>query len=69
MGVVIFLPIPLGNVLPAIAIVLLGLGLALQDGLSVLAGWFVSLLALTYTLALVVGAWVWLIAPIRDWMF
>ena len=38
MAVLIFLPIPFGNVLPAVALVLLGLGLVFRDGLAVLAG-------------------------------
>ena len=45
MGVVIFLPIPFGNVLPALAVVLLGLGLALRDGLAVLLAAVVAVVA------------------------
>jgi hypothetical protein len=37
MGGLIFLPIPFGNVLPALALSLLGLGLVFRDGLAVLA--------------------------------
>ncbi|MBP8309167.1 MAG: exopolysaccharide biosynthesis protein, partial [Burkholderiaceae bacterium] len=63
-----FLPIPLGNVLPALAIVLLGLGLALGDGLAVIAGWVVAAAAVTYTVAVCAGAWIWLIAPLGVWL-
>lgn len=38
LAIVLFLPIPLGNMLPAIAICILALGLVQQDGLWVLAG-------------------------------
>lgn len=38
LAIVLFLPIPLGNMLPAIAICILALGLIQQDGLWVLAG-------------------------------
>ncbi len=68
MGGVIFLPIPLGNVLPALAVVLLGLGLALGDGLAVIAGWVVAAAAVTYTVAVCAGAWIWLIAPLGVWL-
>lgn len=67
MGGLIFLPIPLGNVLPALALVLLGLGLAFRDGLAALAGCGVAMLALVYTVALGVGAWAWLIVPVARW--
>ncbi len=39
LSVVLFLPIPLGNMLPALAICLFGLGLLERDGLMILAGW------------------------------
>jgi hypothetical protein len=38
MAVLIFLPIPFGNVLPSAALVSLGLGLVFRDGLAVLLG-------------------------------
>lgn len=64
MGALIFLPIPLGNVLPAIALVLLGLGLVFRDGLAVLLGAGVGAAAVAYTLALAIGAWAWVVAPL-----
>jgi hypothetical protein len=55
MGFILFLPIPFGNVPPAIAIVLLALGLIQRDGVLVLAG-------LVTSAAVVIGlaALVWL---------
>ena len=38
MAVVLILPIPFGNVLPALALTVIGLGLAFRDGVLVLAG-------------------------------
>jgi hypothetical protein len=38
MALVIFLPIPFGNVVPAAALLLIGLGLVFEDGLALLAG-------------------------------
>lgn len=52
MGVVIFLPIPLGNVFGAVALVVLGLGHSVEDGLAVALGWLLSALTLVYTAAL-----------------
>lgn len=68
MGAVIFLPIPLGNVLPALAVVALGLGLALRDGVAVLLAAGLALSALLYTAALGAGAWWWIAAPLMHWI-
>jgi len=64
MGVLIFLPIPLGNVLPAASVTSLGLGLSHRDGLAALWSAGLAGLALTYTAALGAGAWVWIMAPL-----
>ncbi len=45
MSLLIFLPIPFGNVLPALALALLGVGLMFRDGVVVLAGVSVGALA------------------------
>jgi hypothetical protein len=66
MGALIFLPIPLGNVLPAIAVVLLGLGLVFRDGIAVLAGAATGLAAIGYTMALAFGAWAWIGQPLLE---
>lgn len=55
MGVVIFLPIPLGNVFGALALMVLGMGHSLEDGWAVAAGWVLSGLTLLYTVALTWG--------------
>ena len=51
LSLIVFLPIPLGNMLPALAICLLALGILERDGLWVLAG----LLGATAGVALVWG--------------
>jgi hypothetical protein len=68
MGVLIFLPIPFGNVLPALSLVLLGLGLAFRDGVAVVLSAGVSALAVAYTTALGVLAWVWGVEPLMAWL-
>lgn len=55
MGVVIFLPIPLGNVFGGLALVLIGLGQCLRDGLWVSIGWIASMLTVAYCGALTLG--------------
>lgn len=64
MGALIFLPLPLGNVLPALCMGLLGLGLALQDRLLQLYALLAGLLACLYTAALALAAWTWGLAPV-----
>jgi len=54
LAVILFLPIPLVNILPAAAITLMALGLAERDGLAVLAGY--ALAALTALLLAVVSS-------------
>ena len=57
MAVLIILPIPLGNLLPSLALVVLGIGLVFRDGLLVLLAALTSLLALAWTAALALGTW------------
>jgi hypothetical protein len=64
MGVLIFLPIPLGNVLPAASVTCLGLGLSHRDGVVALWSAGLAALALAYTAVLAAGAWAWVIDPI-----
>lgn len=68
MGGLIFLPIPLGNVLPALALVLLGLGFAFRDGLAVLLAAAAGAAALAYTAALGAAVWAWGLAPLQQWL-
>lgn len=57
MAVIVVLPIPFGNVLPAVAVVFIGLGLVFRDGLAVVLGLLMSGLALAVTVGLVLAAW------------
>lgn len=57
MALLIILPIPFGNLLPATALVLLGLGLVFRDGLAVLLAGATAALALLFSVALTAGAW------------
>ncbi|MEI7444444.1 MAG: exopolysaccharide biosynthesis protein [Burkholderiales bacterium] len=66
MGALIFLPIPLGNVLPAVSMVLTGLGLVRRDGLAVLVGAVFGAAAVAWTAALGVGAWAWIARPVLE---
>ena len=65
MGMEIFLPIPLGNVLPAAALTLLGLAWTHRDGLAALWSLVLAAVALAYPLMLALGAWQWVLAPAR----
>lgn len=57
MATVIFLPIPLGNIVPGAALVVLALSLMFMDGLGVLISLAVGGLAFGYVVALGGGAW------------
>lgn len=59
MAVLIILPMPLGNVLPALSVSLLGLALAFRDGLAALLAWVAAALATAYAGLLGLGL-VWL---------
>jgi hypothetical protein len=64
LGVLIFLPIPLGNVLPALALICLGLAAARADRAVLLLGLAAATLALLWPAALAYGAylggdWLW----------
>ena len=63
-GFVIFLPLPFGNVLPAISLVLLCLGWMFRDGLALLGSALVGAAALGYTWAF--GHLVWVLVD-RVW--
>lgn len=52
MALLIFVPLPLGNVLPAISLVLLSLGWMFRDGVAMLASAATGLLALAYAVSL-----------------
>lgn len=52
MGAVIFLPLPLGNVLPSLSLILLSLGWMFRDGLALLVSALTGVAALAYTASL-----------------
>lgn len=57
MALIIVLPIPFGNLLPALTLVLIGLGLVFRDGLALGLGLAAAALALVATAGLVLLAW------------
>jgi hypothetical protein len=57
MAVLIVLPIPFGNVLPAATVTLLGLGIVFRDGVAVLLGMALAVLAALFPVALGLAAW------------
>jgi hypothetical protein len=59
MSVIVVLPIPFGNLLPALAMMLIGLGLVFRDGVAVVLGLAMAGLALLVTVGLMLMAWVW----------
>ncbi|MBQ0945544.1 exopolysaccharide biosynthesis protein [Ideonella sp. 4Y16] len=59
MALIVLLPIPFGNLLPSLALVLIGLGLVFRDGLAVALGLAGAALAVLATTGLVLWAWTW----------
>ena len=59
MAIIVVLPIPFGNVLPALAMMLIGLGLVFRDGVAIVLGFATAGLALLLTAALVAMVWLW----------
>jgi hypothetical protein len=59
MAFLVVLPIPFGNLLPALAMMLIGLGLVFRDGVAVVLGLLTAGLALFVTAGLTLTAWVW----------
>ncbi|MFN0186703.1 MAG: exopolysaccharide biosynthesis protein [Aquabacterium sp.] len=57
MAVIVILPIPLGNLAPALALVLLGLGLVFRDGIVMLASALASWFALFVTGLIAATGW------------
>lgn len=68
MAVIVLLPIPFGNVLPALAMMLIGLGLVFRDGVAVVLGLATAGLALFVTAGLMLMAWVWGSEWIMRWV-
>jgi hypothetical protein len=63
MAAIVVMLIPFGNVLPALAPMLMGLGLVFRDGVAVVLG-----LALLDTACLMLAAWVWRSEWILGWV-
>lgn len=59
MAIVLVLPIPFGNLMPALALLFLALGLAFRDGVSVLVGLAASVLTLVITAGVLGWALLW----------
>lgn len=59
MACIVVMPIPFGNLLPAVALVLIGLGLVFRDGVAVILGLLMSGLAVVATAGLLLMAWTW----------
>ena len=59
MAVIVVLPIPFGNVLPALAMMLIGLGLVFRDGVAIMLGFATAGMALLITAALLAMVWLW----------
>jgi hypothetical protein len=68
MAVIVVLPIPFGNVLPALAMMLIGLGLVFRDGVAVLLGLVTAGLALLVTVGLTIMVWDWASQWIAHWV-
>lgn len=66
MALIVVLPIPFGNVLPSIALMLIGLGLVFRDGVAIVLGLAMAAVAACVTAGamLMAGAWgsEWLLA-------
>jgi hypothetical protein len=67
MGVVIFLPLPFGNVLPSLSLILLSLGWMFRDGLALLFSTATGVAAVAYAVSLwhlvaqgLAKVWAWL---------
>jgi hypothetical protein len=65
LSVVIFLPIPFGNILPAIAIVIISLGLIEEDGVLVVVGIIAAILILVTMTSAIVAFFSWAFSALR----
>jgi len=68
MAAIVVLPIPFGNLLPALAMMLIGLGLVFRDGVAVVLGLAMAGLALFVTAGLMLMAWIWGSEWITRWV-
>ena len=68
MALIIVMPIPFGNVLPALALMSLGLGLVFRDGVAIVLGLVTAALALFVTTGLLLMVFAWSSAWIPGWV-
>ena len=68
MAIIVVLPVPFGNLLPALALMLIGLGLVFRDGIAVILGLLMSGVAVIATTGLLLMAWVWGNEWIAPWL-
>jgi hypothetical protein len=57
MALIVAMPIPFGNVLPALALMLVGVGLVFRDGVAVVLGLVMAGLAVSLTAGVMLMAW------------
>ncbi|RUR33856.1 exopolysaccharide biosynthesis protein [Vreelandella andesensis] len=57
MALLIALPIPFGNTLPGLAVLILSLGIAQRDGIAVAAGLGLAVIAAVISTAIIGGSW------------
>jgi hypothetical protein len=68
MAIIVVLPVPFGNLLPALALMLIGLGLVFRDGIAVILGLLMSVVALGATTGLLLMTWLWGSEWILGWV-
>ncbi len=68
MAAIVVMPIPFGNLLPAVALAFIGLGLVFRDGVAVILGLLMSGVAMVATTALLLMAWIWGSEWILGWV-
>lgn len=59
MAFIVVMPILFGNVLPALALLLIGLGLVFRDGVAVVLGLAMAALAMCVSAGVMLMAWAW----------
>ena len=59
MAFIVVMPIPFGNVLPALALMLIGLGLVFRDGVAIVLGLALAGVAMCVTAGVMLMAWAW----------
>lgn len=65
MALLIALPIPFGNVLPGLSVLMIALGLAERDGMAVGAGLLLAVLSALFSIGMIAGGWY----LIQGWLY